>query len=166
MKKSLLVLAAAGFLLACLSEIQAQTNPVKLNQAELMKQFIGNWKAQWADTVLSLECKGFGSGLESNYDYRLAGNDNIILEGRQLWGYDSKLDKFIVATLEKGKDIWLLAFWFTSDNKYLMTSLNDAANPDKAFFKVEGDIKSPDIFSENWIMGGQSVVMYDYKRVR
>ncbi len=164
MKKSLLILVA-GFLLACFSEIQAQTNAVKLNQAELMKQFIGNLKAQWADTVLYLECKGFGSGLESNYNYRLAGKDNIILEGRQLWGYDSKLDKFIVATSEKGKDIWLLAFWFTSDKKYLMTPLNDIANPEKAVFKVEGDIKSPDTFTENWIMGGQSVIKYDYNRV-
>ncbi len=166
MKKLFLILVIAGFFLAGLSEIQAQTTQPKLNQVELFKQIIGDWKAQWTDTILNLETRAFGSGMEANYNYKLAGKDKIILEGRQLWGYDSKLDKYVVATLETGKDIWLLVFWFTSGNKYLMTSLTDTSNPDKAYFKVEGEIHSPDTFTETWIMDGQVVVRYDYNRVK
>jgi hypothetical protein len=88
------------------------------------------------------------------------------LEGRQLWGYDSRLDKYVVATLETSKDIWLLAFWFTSRNKYLLTSLSDVSNADKAFFKVEGEINSADSFTETWIMNDKVVVKYDYKRIK
>jgi hypothetical protein len=166
MKKFLLILGIAGFLLIGISEIQAQTKQAKPNQVELMKQFIGNWKAQWADTVLYWESKAFGTGLEAYYNYKIAGKDKIILEGRQLWGYDSKLDKYVVAQLETGKDIWLLAFCFTSNNKYLMTSITDISDPDKASFKVEGEIKSPDVFSETWFMNGKAVIKYDYKRVK
>jgi hypothetical protein len=130
------------FLLFCTDASQAQTTQTKLNQVELFKQFIGDWQAKWADTILYWNAKAFGSGLEGYYNYKIAGKDKIILEGRQLWGYDSRLDKYVVATLETSKDIWLLAFWFTSKNKYLLTSLIDVSNPDKAFFKVEGEINS------------------------
>jgi hypothetical protein len=166
MKKSSFILISIGFLLIGLSEIQAQTTQVKLNQVELMKQFTGNWEAQWADTILYLECKAFGTGLDGYYNYKTVGNDKIVLEGKQLWGYDSKLDKYVVATLEKGKDIWILAFWFTSTNKYLITSFTDISDPDKAFFKVEGEIISPDTFSETWILNGKVVIKYSYKRVK
>jgi hypothetical protein len=166
MKKSFLILVIAGFLLIDLSEIQAQTTQEKPNQVELMKQFFGNWEAQWADTVLNLECIAFGTGIEGYYNYKNVGKDKIILEGRQLWGYDSRLDKYVVATLEKGKDIWILACWFTSNNKYLITSLMDISDPDKASFKVEGEIKSPDTFIETWIMNGKVVITYGYKRVK
>lgn len=131
-----------------------------------MKQFIGNWEAQWADTILYLECKAFGTGLDAYYNYKTVGKDKIVLEGKQLWGYDSRLDKYVVATLEKGKDIWILACWFTSDNKYLITSLSDISDPDKAFFKVEGEVKSKDTFSETWIMNGKVVIAYSYKRIK
>lgn len=153
-------------LLLCSNSSKAQTAQTKPNQVELVKQFIGNWKAQWADTILYWECKAFGTGLDGYYNYKNVGKDNIILEGRQLWGYDSRLDKYVVSQLEKGKDIWILAFWFTSKNKYLLTMLSDAQNPDKALFKVEGEIKSRETISESWIMNGKAVISYDYKRVK
>lgn len=166
MKKSILILVAAGLLLAGLSEIQAQTGQAKPDQVELMKQFVGKWQAQWADTVLNWESKAFGKGLEANYNYMIAGKDKVILEGRQLWGYDSKLDKYLVAQLETGRDMWILAFWFTAGNKYLMTMLADASNPEKALFIVKGEIKSKDVFSETWFMNGEVIIKYDYKRVK
>lgn len=167
MKKSLLILVIAGsLLLTGLSRIQAQTTLPKLNQVELFKQIVGTWQAQWADTVLNWESKQFATGLEGRYNYMIAGKDKIVLEGRQLWGYDSRLDKYIVASLETGKDIWLSAFWFTSKDEYLMTSLTDVSNPEKAFFKVEGVINSPDTFTETWIVNGNVVIKYSYKRVK
>ena len=101
-----------------------------------------------------------------DYNYKLAGQDESILEGRQLWGYDRRLDKYVVAQLETGRDIWLMAFWFTSGNSYLVTSLSDASEPDKAFFKVEGVINSPASFTETWIMNGKVMITYDYWRLK
>jgi len=166
MKKIYLVLPIIGFLLTGLSEIQAQTAQPKLNQVELMKQFVGNWKAEWTDTILYWESKAFGTGLDCYYNYTLSKNNKKVLEGRQLWGYDRNFDKYILAALETGRDIWLLAFWFTSNNKYLMIPLTDISNPDKAFFKVEGEIKSPDAFTETWILNGKVFDTYDYKRIK
>jgi Ca2+/H+ antiporter len=55
MKKSLLILVIAGFLLIGLSEIQAQTSQTNLNQTELMKQLIGSWKLDMGgDTTILL----------------------------------------------------------------------------------------------------------------
>jgi hypothetical protein len=166
MKRSLIITVIAGFFALGSFKIQAQTTQVKPDQVELMKQFIGNWEAQWADTVLYLECKAFGTGLEAYYIYKNVGKDNIILEGRQLWGYDSRLDKYVVATLEKGKDIWILACWFTTNNKYLLIPITDVSDPEKAVFKVEGEVKSPDTFSETWILNEQPFLKYDYRRIK
>lgn len=166
MKKNCLILSIVGFLLIGLSEIQAQITQAKPNQVELMKQLVGNWKAEWTDTILNWECKAFGTGLDCYYNYTLTKNNKKVLEGRQLFGYDSKLDKYVAATLETGRDIWILAFWFTSDNNYKIISLTDISDPDKAFFKVEGEFKSPDAFTETWILNGKVFDRYNYIRVK
>ena len=93
-----------------------QTTQPKLNQVELIKKLIGNWKVVMAkDTVLYLDYKAFGLGFEGN-DRTLA-KDKKIGEEKELWGYDSKLDKFDGADFVKGKDIEIWVFWFTSNTK-------------------------------------------------
>jgi hypothetical protein len=69
MKKSFLILVIAGFLIIGFAEIQAQTTQTKLNQVELLKQFIGSWKFDWGkDTTGLFEIKPFGTGLECYYN--------------------------------------------------------------------------------------------------
>jgi hypothetical protein len=64
MKKSILILVIAGFLVISLSEVQAQTNQTNLNQTELIKQIIGSWKGDLGkDTTILWEGKPFGTGL-------------------------------------------------------------------------------------------------------
>jgi len=66
----------------------------ELNQVELMKQWIGTWKWEVAkDTINYREYKPFGAGLECKYKYVTKGK--IIREGRELLGYDKKVDKFV-----------------------------------------------------------------------
>jgi hypothetical protein len=43
---------------------------------------------------------------------------------------------------------------------------SDISNPDKASFKVEGEIKSPDAISQNFIMNGKVVLTYNFKRIK
>ena len=67
MKKSFLIFVIAGFLVIGLSEIRAQTTQPKLNQVELLKQFLGSWK--WdagKDTTGYYDAKSYGTGLEGN----------------------------------------------------------------------------------------------------
>jgi hypothetical protein len=121
-----------------------------------MKQFIGSWKCDMAkDTTKFWDSKSYGTGLEGNFKY--VTKDKMVLEGKELWGYDRKTDKFILTSMIKGMDIEIYAVWFISKNKYIVVPFSDISNPEKASFKVEGDIKSPDIFIETTIVKDKPV---------
>ncbi len=165
MKKFCLTIAIAVFLLFLLNGVQAQTTSTKPNQVELMKQIIGNWKVELPkDTVYYENIKAFGTGLEC-YDKTVV-KDKMITEEKELYGYDSKLDKYVGADFVKGKDIEIWAIWFTSNTKYEGIHFSDISNPDKASFKIEGEVKSPDALSQNFIMNGKIVLTYNFKRIK
>src|SRR5512139_3964173 len=112
MKKKYILLAV----MFVFNMANAQITDSLLNQVELMKHFIGFWKADYAkDTVAFWDAKSYGTGLECNYKFVSKGN--IIKEGKQLWGYDTKIDKFVATSLPKGMDIEIDAYWFTSENR-------------------------------------------------
>jgi hypothetical protein len=99
-------------LIIFLNRIQAQNINNKLNQLELMKHFIGSWKADYAkDTVVFWDAKSYGTGLECNY--RFFSKGEVVKEGKQLWGYDKKNDKYVASSLPKGMDLEIDAYWFT-----------------------------------------------------
>jgi len=166
MKKFFNILLIAGFLFIGLSENQAQTTQPKLNQVELMKQFIGNWEgSQGKDTIIYWNVKAFGKGLDI-YD-KFVVNGKIIIEQRQIWGYDSNLDKFIGAILQKGQNIWIMAWWFTSNNEYVCTTYNDVSNFDNVSWKEVGDCKLlPDSLSQTTFLNGKAVIKFGFKRVK
>src|SRR5664280_700047 len=165
MKTFFLTTMIVVFLLISSNTTQAQTTQPKLNQVELLKQIIGNWKVDMAkDTVLYWDAKAFGTGLECT-DKTYA-KDKLISEERELWGYDSKLDKFLGADLVKVKDIEIWLICFTSNTKFESVHLSDISNPDKATVKAEGEVKSPDAYLNNFIMNGKVVLTYNFKRVK
>jgi hypothetical protein len=165
MKKSLLILVIAGFLVIGLSEVQAQTTQPKLNQVELIKQMLGNWRVDFAkDTVLYMNNETFGTGFTCYF--KTVVKNTTISETKELCGYDSKLDKYVAASLEKGKDIEIYALWFKSNTKYEGVPLSDVSNPDKAAIKIEGEIKSKDEVLQTTLINGKIVVIEDYKRIK
>ena len=165
MKTLYLTLTVIVLLLLCTNLAQAQTNQTNLNQTELTKQFMGSWKCDFGnDTTFFMEGKLYGTGSEYNYNYAAKGK--LFMEGKQLAGYDKKIDKIVYVNLEKGKDIEMLALWFTSTNKYIITSYRDIANPEKASFKFEGEFKSPILFVENLIINGKLLKTYTMTRVK
>ena len=165
MKTLYLTLTITLLLLLGTNVAQAQTNQTNLNQTELTKQFMGSWKCDFGnDTTFSMEGKLYGTGSEYNYNYAAKGK--LFMEGKQLAGYDKKLDKIVYVNLEKGKDIEMLALWFTSTNKYIITSYSDIANPEKASFKFEGEFKSPDLFVEKLIINGKLLKTYTMTRTK
>ena len=155
MKKSILILVIAGFLVIGLSEVQAQTTQSKLNQVELLKQFIGNWKVDMAkDTILYWDAKAFGTGFEGNI--RVVTKGKIVMEGKELWGFN-KNGECIGIQVIKGIDMVIYGLWFTSKNKYVYLPYNDISNPEKASLKREGEFKSPDMIIENKILNNKIV---------
>jgi len=145
-----LTLIIAVFLLFSSNVIQAQTTQTKLNQVELMKQFLGSWKCDVdKDTTAFWNTKSYGTGLECEYNY--VKNGKIVSEGKQLWGYDKTIDKYYAITQPKGMDIYIDVYCFISQDKCKIFTLYDIENPEKAPVRWEIEFKSPDMFIETYI---------------
>lgn len=111
--RATIIIAVILFICSCAT--QGQTTQTKLNQVELMKLQIGTWKCDSnKDTTVFWVGKSYGTGLDCYSKNVVKGK--IVKEGRELWGYDKSIDKFICATLDKGKDIEIQAVWFVSKN--------------------------------------------------
>jgi hypothetical protein len=165
MKKLFLTTAIAVFLLICFNRIQAQTTQTKLNQVELLKQLIGNWKSEaFQDSIWTGECKSFGNGLEWSSKTELKGK--IVREGRSLMGYDKKNDKLIECDLSNSSpDIMLYSMWFTSANKFEQILLKDVSHPENAIIS-KYEFKSPDLFIETDLKNDKIINSYIFHRVK
>ncbi len=136
--KSILIV---GFILISINELLAQQSENNLNQVELMKQFVGSWKCELGkDTLIIGDNKAFGTGLVCNSEIIVRGK--IINSVKQLYGYDSKIDRFIVAELiEASPVIEICNTWFTSANAGELV----VTNPDNAPFRFKFEFKNPDL---------------------
>jgi hypothetical protein len=129
----------AVFQIIIIAGIQAQDVKSKLNQIELMKQFIGTWECELGrDTFLITETKPFGTGMISKS--KMFTKDNVLDSIIQVFGFDKKADKFIMAELIKSSQaIEICSAWFTSDKAGEIL----VVNPDNAPLKFKFEFKSP-----------------------
>ncbi len=127
----------------------AQKAQPKLNQVELLKQFTGNWKCELGkDTFLVSENKPFGNGMISNSQIITKGEtlDSII----QLYGYDSKTDKFILSEqIKSSPHVEICNMWFTSKNRGEII----VTNPENAPFTFTFEFKTPDTLVQTALQG-------------
>jgi hypothetical protein len=153
------------FLLLCTNSAQAQTTQTKLDQIELMKQFIGNWKCEYAkDTTRFWDVKSYGTGLECSLKVITKGK--VVLEAKRLWGYDKRIDKYIGLELTKGRDMRIYAQWFTSNYKGEAILYSDISNPELASFKGEAEFKSTDMYVITTIVNNKPVKTDIWTRVK
>jgi len=139
--------------------------PMDINQVELSKQILGNWKIEIGkDTILYWSAKTFGNNFESYFKTLI--NGKLVSEGKQLFGYDNKLDKYIGISTEKEGNFVIAAFWFTSKDKFTMTYPTNLTYPTKSSFRAEGQIKSPDYITQVETMNGKVVARFNYLRVK
>jgi hypothetical protein len=144
---------------------QAQTTQTKLNQVELLKQFVGSWQSEIAkDTTFLWETKSYGTGLECYF--KIVTKGKIVTEGKQLWGYNKQVDKFIISALPKGADMMMLVVGFSSKSNFDLILYSDISHPEKVSWKIEGDFKSPDMFTETTILNNQRVKTDTYNRTK
>jgi hypothetical protein len=137
----------------------------ELNQVELHKQFIGNWKSEAGkDTVVLWDVKSYGTGIDGYFKIVTMGK--TVMEGKQLWGYDKNLDKYTMSEMIKGMDNALYSSWFTSKNKCSMIYYSDILNPANASKKYELEFKSPDMLVQTTIVNNNSVKVDTMTRVK
>jgi hypothetical protein len=137
----------------------------ELNQVDLMKQFLGTWKCDIAkDTTAFYEGKSYGTGLDCYFKFITKAK--VVMEGKQLRGYDKNIDKFIFSGMMKGTDLNFFAGWFISKNKYIYVPYSDISNPEKASWKIEGEFKLPDIIFETSFINNKTAKTSTWTRVK
>jgi hypothetical protein len=145
--------------------VKASESPKELNQIELHKQFVGNWKTETVkDTTIFWDMKSYGTGFEGYF--KVVTKGKLTIEGKQLWGYDKNLDKYVCSEMYKGMDNVLYTSFFTSKNKSTILYFSDISNPDNATTKWEIELKSPDMFVQNMIMNNKIVKVDKCTRIK
>jgi hypothetical protein len=164
MKKICLTATVGLFLSLCTNTLQAQTALTKLNQVELMKQFIGMWKAEPdKETNVIVNNKPYGKAIEGNF--KIVTKDKILDLGKQLWGYDEKNDKFIVTFVNKSSpQIDINAYWFTSRNICEAVPFQDISNPKNSTYKWKQEFKSHDLYIETLTKNDTVIQVLTFKR--
>jgi hypothetical protein len=166
MKKLCSIMMIAVSLLLFTDAINAQTTQTKLNQVELVKQFIGTWEVEFAkDTVTTFVIKPFGMALECNVKQVTKGK--ILNEGRWLLGYDEKYDKILEAQISNDSpNISFSAYTFTSKNIFEKVALDDISKPKEISFMMKFEFKSPDIMIESAINNNKVIGTYTINRIK
>jgi hypothetical protein len=141
MKKILLTTVIFVFLLFISIGIQAQSTQTKLNQVELMKQWIGTWQTNAdKDTVWTWEVKPYGKALIGSVTYDVKGKkyDSFILN----FGYDDRDDKIKGFNLWPNTDFLTWIGVFKTEKKFYVNAL-DTFKPEEIWFKNEVEFITP-----------------------
>ena len=163
--KKLVLTTIVVFFSVCYFGIQAQTTQPQLNQIELLKQLQGNWKCDITkDTTEFWDGKSYGTGVYADFKY--VSKDKIILEGKQLYGYDKKVDKIIFTVLVKGMDIQMGELRFTTNNICEVIPYSDILKLEKAPYKVEVEFQSADIMLYKTIVNNNIIKTVTFVRVK
>ena len=146
MNKYFSTTAIALFLLLVSIGIKAQTAQTKLNQVELMKQFIGTWKSEIGEgSAMILEYTPYGNAIVGNA--KIVSKETALDNKKYFLGYDEKNDKIIVAILHYHTPIIeITANWFISKDIMNSVPYQDISNPENATMKWKFEFKSPDKF--------------------
>jgi hypothetical protein len=139
-----------------------QTTQTKLNQVELMKQFIGTWKSELGkNTIYIVENKPFGNGMDCNVQIISNGVVNDSVE--QLFGYDKKTDKYLIAELIKSSSaLEISSAWFTSEQ----TGKIYITDPDGDSIKFDFEFITPDQIKETALLDNKMVLELIYNRIK
>jgi hypothetical protein len=141
MKTLCLITMSTVFLLFCSNRVQAQTAQTKLNQVELMKQWLGTWQTTVnKDTTEIWEGKPYGKALIITV-YRVINGkktDSYVAN----CGYDDRDDKIKGYNLSPNTDFLTWIGKFTTDKKFSADAL-DTFKPEIVWWKNEIELKTP-----------------------
>jgi len=142
MKKVCFINLIILLMAVCSNALTAQTTSTHLNQVELMKKWIGSWRTE--GTYITSEIRRYGiDGLEGYQKVQI--KDSIAQEHRFIYGYNKNIDKYISASISKNNSgLFLMAFWFTSENICERIPFEDISDPGKASSRAIYNFKSSD----------------------
>jgi hypothetical protein len=154
----------ALFVFLFINEIQAQTTQTKLNQVELMKQFIGTWKGEVGkDTTFIMKGKSLWKGLE--FYWKTETKAKILSEGKSIMGYDKTNDRIIESQIwNYSRNIILWSGLFSTANKYEAILLKEISTPEKATEKWEYEFKDTDMLKCTYTINGNTIGIYNLNR--
>ncbi len=144
MKQLTKIVLITSLMIVSMNKAFSQSTETRLNQVELMKQFLGTWEGDFGNnTFYKSENKPFANGFTSNSQVTTDGK--IVDSIAQIYGYDTKIDKFIIAELKKSSPgIELCLIWFTSEK----TGEIVITNPENAPLRFKFEFKSPDTIEQ------------------
>jgi hypothetical protein len=144
--------------------VKGSSTAKKLNQVELMKQWIGIWKADMGkDTTFTIECKSFNKGFE--YYLKQESKGKLIVDWKTLVGYDKKTDRLIESLIFGGDpELQLCSMWFTTSTKCEEYLLEDLPNPDKARESWTFEFRSPKILIWTSLVNNKPAMVYTFHR--
>lgn len=130
-----------------------QSAHTKLNQVELMKKFTGSWKSELGkDTLLITDNTPFGTGMISSSQTTVKGK--ILDSIKQLYGYDKKIDRFIIAEQIKSSPvIEICNAWFTSETRGEIF----ITNPENTPLMYKFEFRTPDSIVQRAILNGKVI---------
>ncbi len=143
---------------------QDQTSTSQLDQVALVRQFIGTWKNEFnSDTFVIYKIQPFGRGLKATF--RVATNEETILEVKQLVGFDPNYETFINITLNETGQIIQFTGKFIADNKVTL-EVKDPEDPENILSRTEYEFKDGDMFTVTRIFGNTGGKPGDYYRIK
>jgi hypothetical protein len=165
MKTFCLITMITVFLLLSSNGIQAQATQTKLNQVELMKQFLGTWKTEIGkDTVSMWEGKPYGKAMITNVYTVIKGSKSDSY--MSCFGYDSRDDKIKGYNLITNADFVTWTGVFTTDKMFKIDGL-DTYKPDIIWWKAEFEFKTPtEVIVRNFNPEGVKTGEWTFKKVK
>ena len=136
-----------------MDKLPAQKTQTKLDQVELLKQFIGTWKCEYRkDTLLIIENIPFGIGMVSNS--KIVTNGETIETIIQLHGYDKEKDRFNIAELIKSTSaLEIINARFISETSGELV----VTNTENAKYQWRFEFKTPDLIVQQAILDDEVV---------
>jgi hypothetical protein len=139
MKKICSTIAIVAFLLFCVNGIQAQTTQTKLNQSELIQQFLGTWQHNSGkDSIGVWEVNQYENAFVTYFHLVINGKKSLIYA--EDWGYSSRDDNFKGYVLYPSGDYQTWIGSFTSENIFSGAFVKDFNNDlviQKFYLKIE-----------------------------
>jgi len=165
MKKLCLTIVVFVFLLFISNVIQAQNTQTKLNQVELMKQWLGTWQNDTEkDTIEIWEAKPYGKAIIAAVYRVIKGvkSDSYVCS----FGYDDRDDKIKGFNLSPNTDFMTWIGVFTTDKLFKADAL-DSFKPEIVWFKNEIEFKTnTEMIVRGYDAKGVKTGEWTYKKIK
>ena len=165
MKKVCLTAVICLFLLFISNGILAQSTQTKLNQVELVKQWLGTWQNDVnKDTVDIWEAKPYGKAIIGTVYRVIKGVKSDLYVTN--FGYDDRDNKLKGFNLFPNTDYMTWIGLFTTDKLFKADAL-DSFKPDIVWFKNEIEFKTPtEMVVRGYDAKGVKTGEWTYKKVK